>query len=144
MNLRRSTGFRVAVFALTGTLFGFGLALGGMTDPARVRAFLDVLGAWDPTLLFVLLGAAATMSVAWLIQARMHVPIAADRFSLPTRKDITARLLGGAAIFGVGWGMTGLCPGPAVAALTAEPAQALIFVAAMIAGMALMRFFPER
>jgi uncharacterized membrane protein YedE/YeeE len=123
----------------SGTIFGAGLALGGMTDPARVRGFLDLFGDWDPTLAFVMGGAVLVMAVAWLVQKRMQRPVFAQGFSLPDRSDITPRLVGGSALFGIGWGIAGLCPGPGFAALAIQPAAAAIFVAAMLAGMLLVR-----
>ncbi|MFN4019979.1 MAG: DUF6691 family protein [Erythrobacter sp.] len=123
----------------SGTIFGAGLALGGMTDPARVRGFLDLFGAWDPTLAFVMGGAVLVMALAWLIQKRMQRPVFAQGFSLPDRSDITPRLVGGSALFGIGWGIAGLCPGPGFAALAIQPAAAAIFVSAMLAGMLLVR-----
>lgn len=130
---------RLIVPLASGALFGAGLALGGMTDPARVRGFLDLFGAWDPTLAFVMGGAVLVMAIAWRVQPRMARPLFADTFALPDRSDLTARLIGGSALFGAGWGIAGLCPGPAIAALVIEPASAAIFVAAMLAGMALVR-----
>ncbi|WP_271439996.1 DUF6691 family protein [Pontixanthobacter luteolus] len=124
---------------LSGTLFGGGLALGGMTNPARVRGFLDIFGNWDPTLAFVMGGAVIVMAIAWRIQARLAHPLFAPKFALPTRTDLTPKLIGGSALFGIGWGVAGLCPGPAVAALVIEPASAATFVAAMIAGMGIVR-----
>lgn len=123
----------------SGTLFGAGLALGGMTDPARVRGFLDLFGGWDPTLVFVMGGAVLVMAVAWRFVPRMAHPLFAPKFALPDRSDLTPRLVGGAALFGVGWGVAGLCPGPGFAALAIEPGAALIFVAAMLVGMAIVR-----
>jgi uncharacterized membrane protein YedE/YeeE len=132
---------RTAITSLiSGTLFGAGLALGGMTDPARVRGFLDIFGDWDPTLAFVMGGAVIVMAIAWRIVPRLADPIIAGEFHLPTKSDLTPRLIGGAALFGIGWGIAGLCPGPGIAALVIEPASAAIFVVAMIAGMALVRF----
>lgn len=130
----------VALFA--GALFGAGLAVSGMADPQRVRAFLDLFGAWDPTLAFVMGGAMLPMAIAWRLQKRMTTPVSADRFSLPTRRDIDARLVGGAALFGIGWGVAGLCPGPAIADLAIAPVPAAIFVAAMLGGMILHRLLP--
>ncbi|WP_427963367.1 DUF6691 family protein [Altererythrobacter sp.] len=124
---------------LSGTLFGAGLALGGMTDPARVRGFLDLFGDWDPTLAFVMGGAVIVMAVAWMLQRGMERPIFATEFTIPTRRDITPQLVGGSALFGIGWGIGGLCPGPGVAALAIKPVSAAIFVVAMLGGMALMR-----
>ncbi|KZX51040.1 hypothetical protein A3711_10530 [Erythrobacter sp. HI00D59] len=124
---------------LSGILFGAGLALGGMTDPARVRGFLDLFGAWDPTLAFVMGGAVIVMAVAWRMVARMRQPWLTEAFHLPTSADLTPRLIGGAALFGVGWGIAGLCPGPGIAALVIEPMSAAVFVAAMLVGMAAVR-----
>ena len=124
---------------VSGTLFGAGLALGGMTDPARVRGFLDLFGDWDPTLAFVMGGAVIVMAMAWRFQPRMAHPLFAEKFALPDRSDLTPKLIGGAALFGIGWGIAGLCPGPGLAALVIEPASAAIFVAAMLAGMGIVR-----
>ena len=124
---------------VSGTLFGAGLALGGMTDPARVRGFLDIAGNWDPTLAFVMGGAVIVMAIVWRIQRFMVRPVFADSFSLPDRSDLTPKLVGGSALFGIGWGIAGLCPGPALAALVIEPLSAAVFIVAMLAGMGLVR-----
>ena len=124
---------------VSGALFGAGLALGGMTDPARVRGFLDLFGNWDPTLAFVMGGAVIVMALAWRLQARMAHPAFAEKFALPDRSDLTARLVGGSALFGIGWGIAGLCPGPGIAALVIEPTSAAIFLIAMLAGMGSVR-----
>lgn len=123
----------------SGVLFGAGLTLGGMTDPARVRGFLDLFGDWDPTLAFVMGGAVIVMAIAWQFQPKMARPIFADAFALPSRRDLTPKLIGGSALFGIGWGVAGLCPGPGIAALVIEPISAATFVAAMLAGMFLVR-----
>lgn len=128
----------------SGTLFGAGLTLSGMTDPARVRGFLDLFGNWDPTLAFVMGGAVLVMAVAWQIRARMAKPFFGEKFSLPDRSDLDPQLLAGSALFGIGWGVAGLCPGPAIASLALSPAAVLPFVAAMLAGMAAHSFLPER
>ncbi|MBT0669999.1 YeeE/YedE family protein [Novosphingobium profundi] len=130
---------RNVIGLLSGLLFGAGLALSGMMDPARVRGFLDVAGDWDPTLAFVMGGAVVVMALAWTVQRAMHRPLACEEFSLPGTRLIDARLIGGAALFGVGWGLGGLCPGPAIASLAFHPAQAGVFVAAMLTGMAALR-----
>lgn len=131
---------RIGVVSLaTGTLFGAGLAVGGMTDPARVRGFLDIFGDWDPTLAFVMGGAVIVMAIAWRLVPRMAGPLVAEDFHLPTKSDLTPSLIGGAALFGIGWGIAGLCPGPGIAALVIEPASAAIFILAMLAGMAVVR-----
>lgn len=130
---------RLLIPLASGTIFGAGLALGGMTDPARVRSFLDVFGDWDPTLAFVMGGAVLVMALAWVVQRQMQRPAFAEGFSLPDRTDLTPRLIGGSALFGIGWGIAGLCPGPGFAALAIAPASAAIFVAALLAGMVLVR-----
>ncbi|MEE4152576.1 MAG: DUF6691 family protein [Erythrobacter sp.] len=130
--------------AIAGAVFGAGLALGGMTDPARVRGFLDILGDWDPTLAFVMGGALFMMAVAWLVQPKLAKPLFATSFALPERRDLTPALIGGSALFGIGWGIAGLCPGPGFAALAIAPASALIFIAAMLAGMAALRLAEQR
>ncbi|MBB3764913.1 DUF6691 family protein [Sphingomicrobium lutaoense] len=128
---------------LSGTLFGAGLALGGMTNPARVRGFLDLFGDWDPTLAFVMGGAVIVMAIAWRFQSGMKQPLFAPKFALPDRSDLTSRLVIGSLLFGVGWGVAGLCPGPGIAALVVEPSSAVIFLAAMFAGMGLVRIFEK-
>ncbi|NKB15974.1 MAG: YeeE/YedE family protein [Sphingomonadales bacterium] len=131
---------REIVIALAaGTIFGAGLTIGGMTDPARVRGFLDLFGAWDPTLAFVMGGAVLVMALAWALQRRMLRPFFTDSFALPDRSDLTPRLIGGSALFGIGWGIAGLCPGPGFAALAIEPVSAAIFIAAMLFGMLAVR-----
>lgn len=125
---------------LAGLLFGAGLAISGMMDPLRVIGFLDVTGAWDPTLAFVMGGALLVMAIAWMIQRRMQSSLAGDEFDLPGTSKIDARLVSGSALFGIGWGIAGLCPGPAIASLSTALWPALTFVAAMYAGMILFRF----
>jgi len=112
-----------------------------MTDPARVRSFLDVFGDWDPTLAFVMGGAVLVMALAWIMQRQMLQPVFAEGFSLPDRNDLTPRLIGGSALFGIGWGIAGLCPGPGFAALAIEPVSAAIFAVALLAGMVPVRLF---
>ena len=133
---------RALLALLSGAMFGFGLALSGMMDPGRVRGFLDILGDWDPTLAFVMGGAMLVMALAWLIQRRMIAPAAGDRFNLPDTRMLDGRLIAGASLFGIGWGLAGLCPGPAIASLATNLVPAAIFVAAMAAGMVAFRFSP--
>ena len=135
-----SGGDRTVIAALaSGLLFGTGLALSGMTDARRVLAFLDVTGAWDPTLLFVLGAAVATTAVLTRSVMRRARPVLAQAFRVPAARGIDTRLLGGAAIFGVGWGLAGYCPGPVLAGLGLLTPEALVFVPAMLAGMLLHR-----
>jgi len=122
-----------------GVVFGAGLAIAGMTNPAKVLAFLDVAGAWDPTLLCVMGGALAVSAAGYAIARRRAHPWLAATFAIPTRSDVDARLLGGAALFGVGWGLVGICPGPALANLARGSVDVFVFVAAMVAGVAAHR-----
>lgn len=126
---------KMPVAAASGLLFGCGLALSGMVDPARVLGFLDLFGLWDPTLAFVLAGAIAVSGCGTLLRRAMTRPLLGDRFVLPATRPIDARLLTGAAIFGVGWGLAGFCPGPALADLSLGLPSILVFVSTMLAGM---------
>jgi len=129
---------------ISGLLFGFGLLLSGMADPAKVQNFLDVFGTWDPSLAFVMGGAiAVTMPGFWLV-IRRNKPFFNDVFHLPSRTDLDARLITGAAIFGVGWGLGGFCPGPAITALPLAAEGTLIFVATMLTGMAASKYVLQR
>lgn len=120
---------------LAGSLFGLGLMLSGMTDTAKVRGFLDVLGAWDATLIFVIVGALIPMFFAWRVaEARRRALLGND---IPARPDpaITRDLAVGSTLFGIGWGLSGLCPGPAMASLSYNGWGGLVFLAAMVVGM---------
>lgn len=122
---------------VSGAIFGLGLAMSGMTDPLRVLGFLDLFGDFDPALLFVLGGAVVTTGVLFrlvLVRAR---PVLASTFYVTPLRHLDRRLLGGAAIFGVGWGIAGYCPGPALTGIGIASAEALWFVPAMLGGMAL-------
>ncbi len=118
-----------------GAVFGLGLAMSGMTDPERVLGFLDVFGAFDPALLFVLGGAVLTTLVLFGFVLKRGRPLLAAAFQLPTRKDVDRKLLGGTALFGAGWGIAGYCPGPALAGLGMLSVEALWFIPAMLVGM---------
>jgi uncharacterized membrane protein YedE/YeeE len=127
-----------ALFALiSGAVFGVGMALSGMTNPARVLGFFDVAGAWDPTLAFVMGGAMLPMIVAWRIRARMARSVLGADLPGPASKVIDARLVGGSAIFGLGWGIVGLCPGAVVPAHAYGGWPVALFLAAMMAGLLL-------
>ena len=123
-----------------GLLFGLGLTMSGMLDPVRVLGFLDVRSAWDPSLAFVLGGAVLVSATGYLVSRRMAGPILAPSFDIPANHRIDARLLGGSALFGIGWGLAGFCPGPALASLSLGFAKSFVFVAAMLLGMGLHRF----
>lgn len=129
----------VALAVLAGAVFAIGLAVSGMTVPAKVTGFLDVGGAWDPTLALVMAGAIAVYAPVVRIVRRRRRPLASEQFHWPTPRAIDARLVGGAAIFGVGWGLSGYCPGPALTSIGSGAASALVFVAAMIAGIVVAR-----
>jgi len=120
-----------------GALFGLGLAISGMTKPAKVVGFLDVFGDWDPSLAFVMMGAVLVHFVAHRIVTRRTSPLLAPRFDLPSNRTVDARLLAGAAVFGIGWGVGGYCPGPALVTAASGASAALVFVAAMTAGIKL-------
>jgi uncharacterized protein len=127
---------RVSPF-LVGLLFGLGLCLSGMTYPTKVLGFLDLAGAWDPSLAFVMGGAVAVAFVAFRITAHRDKTLSGEPFQMPTAKAIDARLVGGSLLFGVGWGLVGLCPGPAIVNIGFLDARAALFVGCMAAGMAL-------
>ncbi|MGY6563845.1 MAG: DUF6691 family protein [Halomonadaceae bacterium] len=129
---------------IAGLLFGLGLALAGMTDPARVLGFLDIFGAWDPTLMFVLGGAVVTTFIGYRLVFRRERPMLGETFQLPTRQDLDARLIGGATLFGVGWGLSGYCPGPAIASIAGLTAPLFAMLVAMVAGWFLARALPAR
>ena len=128
---------RHLLFLGCGALFGSGLAISGMTDPGKVTGFLDLTGRWDPSLALVMAGAVGTFALLRLLVLRRERPLWGDRFPDPPGRTIDVRLVVGAAMFGVGWGMAGLCPGPAIANLATFRPEVLAFVAAMCAGMLL-------
>lgn len=131
----------VSAFA-AGLLFGLGLIVSQMVNPAKVLGFLDIFGAWDPSLALVIGGAVAVSALGYVVARRRGVPVLAPRLEIPTRRDLDPRLIGGAALFGIGWGLVGLCPGPALIGLTFGPWPVFVFVAAMIVGMAIFRLVP--
>jgi len=122
-----------------GLIFGLGIALSGMINPAKVLNFFDVAGTWDPSLALVMGGALVTTALGYRIVLRRAAPLIAPRFQIPTARDIDARLVGGAAVFGVGWGIAGFCPGAAVPALGTGRWEVALFVAALLAGLWLGR-----
>lgn len=127
---------RVALALIAGALFGFGLSLSGMVDPARVSGFLDLAsGHWDPSLMFVLGGAVSVAVPGVLLSRFIGRPVLAEDFSLPAKTRIDRPLILGSAIFGIGWGLAGFCPGPALSAFTLGLLPVILFVCAMIAGM---------
>ncbi|MCC5863840.1 MAG: YeeE/YedE family protein [Wenzhouxiangella sp.] len=118
-----------------GLLFGAGLYVAMMADPNKVLAFLDLAGAWDPSLALVMVGAIAVSAVGFAVSRRMQTSFSGQAFAWPTLSKPDLKLIGGAALFGIGWGMTGYCPGPGFAALAINPAEALPYLLAMAVGM---------
>jgi uncharacterized protein len=125
---------------IVGLVFGAGLALSDMINPARVLAFLDVAGDWDPTLAFVLGGALVPSAMAYAVVRRMRRPVMAEEFCIPQNRELENKLFAGAVLFGAGWGLVGLCPGPAIAGLVFGIWQVWLFVGAMLVGMLVHRF----
>lgn len=120
---------------IAGVVFGCGLILSEMVNPMRVRGFLDVAGRWDPTLVFVMGGALGVAGLGYQLLFRLPRPVWASEFSLPTARHLDAKLIVGGALFGVGWGLSGLCPGPAIVSAATLNPDILIFVVAMALGM---------
>ena len=133
-----------AVAFLAGLTFGAGLVVGGMTDANNILAFLDVAGDWDPALALVMASALAVYGVGAAALRTRSAPWFAATFSIPTRRDLDVRLLSGAAVFGVGWGLSGLCPGPSLVLLGGGIFEGVVFVACMLAGMILANLGLDR
>jgi uncharacterized membrane protein YedE/YeeE len=132
-----------AVTLVSGVLFGLGLIISGMVNPGKVIGFLDLAGDWDPSLIFVMGGGVTvTTSTFWLVLRRER-PLFERKFFLPTKADLDGRLLMGAALFGIGWGIGGLCPGPAITALATLDPSVVLFVGAMLLGMVLQNLVAE-
>jgi len=129
---------------LAGLVFGIGLILSGMANPAKVLGFLDLAGAWDPSLAFVMAGAIAVGVVAFAVAHRRSVSLLGAAMNLPRARQIDRRLVVGSTVFGIGWGVAGFCPGPALVGLGMGVGKAAVFVAAMVAGMALFEWFEQR
>ena len=135
------------IFALfTGIVFGTGIAVSGMMNPAKVLNFFDVAGTWDPSLAFVMGGALVVTFLGYRLTWRRAAPLFGDRFQLPTSTAIDARLVGGSAIFGIGWGIAGFCPGAAIPALGTGRWEVALFLVSVVVGLALRRFIapPEQ
>lgn len=123
------------VSLVAGLLFGVGLAVSGMTKPSKVIGFLDPLGKWDASLMFVMMGAIAVHFVAYRLVKRRSSPYLAPSFAVPSRRDLDVKLIAGAALFGIGWGLGGFCPGPGLVSLGTGAVEVLAFVAALVGGM---------
>ena len=130
----------IASFAC-GLIFGFGLLISGMTDPVKVLGFLDILGPWDPTLAFVMVGALAVSSAGFAFAKHRGAPVLASQCLWPERKSIDASLVTGSVLFGIGWGLVGLCPGPAIENLATLSPRVVLFVATMLLGMMLQEIW---
>ncbi len=129
---------------ITGLIFGVGLIVSGMADPAKVLGFLDLTGLWDPSLALVMAGAIGVGAVAFAIAGRRTTSLIGLDMKLPTSRELDRRLMAGSGLFGIGWGIAGFCPGPGLVALGMGETRALIFVAAMIAGMGLFELIERR
>jgi uncharacterized protein len=129
---------------LAGLLFGVGLIVSGMANPAKVLGFLDLAGHWDPSLAFVMIGAIALASIGFFASRHTGKPLLDDTRHLPTKKKIDVQLIVGSAIFGAGWGIAGFCPGPVMVAVGAGKTEAVIFLSAMLAGMLAFNLFDAR
>lgn len=129
---------------LAGLVFGLGLIVSGMADPAKVLGFLDLGGAWDPSLAFVMAGAIAVGALAFAVARKRTVSFLGATMKLPTSRDIDGRLVIGSVVFGIGWGVAGFCPGPGLVALGMGEFKALVFVVAMLAGMAAFELLERR
>jgi uncharacterized membrane protein YedE/YeeE len=126
---------QIVIALLSGVIFGAGLAVSGMVNPAKVLNFFDIAGTWDPSLIFVMAGALAVTMTGYRLARRRPSPVFAPTYHLPSANEIDARLIGGSALFGLGWGLSGFCPGPAIASLTTLSTEPVIFIIAMLAGM---------
>ena len=126
---------------LAGLVFGLGLIVSGMANPAKVLGFLDLAGAWDPSLALVMVGAIGVGVVAFFAARQRTVSLLGAKMKLPTARQIDRRLVSGSVLFGIGWGVAGFCPGPALVALGMGELKALLFVVAMLAGMGLFELF---
>ena len=125
--------------SVAGVIFGAGLALSDMVNPARVIGFLDIAGTWDPTLALVMGAAVVASAIGFAFSRRLRAPLFGKSFFIPENRRLDSQLIGGAALFGIGWGLVGVCPGPAIAGLIYGIWQPWLFVAAMTAGMVLQR-----
>ncbi len=125
----------VAVAFFTGFLFSIGLGTAGMTKPEKVQGFLDIFGSWDPSLLFTIAGAIFAYTVVFRISKKFHKPFFAAEFSIPTKRELDPKLLGGSALFGFGWGLSGYCPAPAIVAAGGGVTPVLVFLSSMLLGM---------
>lgn len=133
---------RIIIGFAVGLIFGLGLVISGMSNPAKVLNFLDLFGTWDPSLAFVMGGGILVTLIGYRLTWARGMPLIDGRFDLPTKSDLDPRLLSGAALFGIGWGLGGFCPGPALTAIPLAATGTIVFVPAMLVGMWLARLAP--
>lgn len=131
---------RFVLIYLTGLIFGLGISISGMANPAKVINFFDFSGIWDPSLIFVMISAFVVTAIGYAVVFRRKAPIFTPAFQVPTNRTIDARLVGGSALFGVGWGLSGFCPGASIPALGTGNSQVLIFTGSLLTGIFLARF----
>ena len=131
---------RIIAALTSGVVFGIGLALAGMLNPAKVVGFLDIFGVWDPSLAFVMIGGIAVNLIGLRVVLRREAPLLCERFILPTATTIDRPLIIGSLIFGVGWGLAGLCPGPVISSLMLNPSDMVAFALVLVAGLMLGRW----
>ena len=134
----------VMISLIAGLVFGAGLALSDMVNPARVLNFFDIAGTWDPTLIFVMAGALVTTAIGYRLTFARGRPLASTSFNLPSLKKIDLPLIGGSAVFGIGWGIAGFCPGPAVAALVSFQPKVWVFLLSLVVGMLGAKFWQSK
>ena len=130
---------RLIFASISGLIFGFGLALAGMLNPSKVQGFLDIFGVWDPSLAFVMGGGIMVNAIGYYFVLKRDKPIYAEKFTLPRTTNIDKNLLIGSTIFGIGWGLAGLCPGPVISNVLLQPQDAIIFLIIMVLGLSVGR-----
>lgn len=135
---------KVLFALLVGLIFGAGISISGMINPTKVLNFFDIAGAWDPSLAFVMAGALLVTMIGYRIVLKRNTPVLAEQFHLPANRNLDTQLLAGAAIFGIGWGLSGFCPGGSIPALGLGQIEAVYFVLAMISGIGVTRLFLRR
>lgn len=129
---------------ISGLLFSLGLGISGMLNPVKVKGFLDLTRIWDPSLMFVMIGAIAVYAILFRVITKRSKPICEKDFSLPTKKDLDFKLITGSGLFGIGWGIAGICPGPGIANLATGLSSAFVFVIVMVLSMWTVRFLENR
>ena len=142
--MKDRSGLNLIVSFSVGFVFALGLGISGMTQPQKVVGFLDLFGNWDPSLMFVMMGAIAVHFISYRAVRNRKSPLLSSQWHIPTRRELTPTLVIGSTLFGIGWGLAGYCPGPAVTSLASLEARPVIFVVSMIIGMAVFNFVEKR